>query len=280
MIERHALLLLFLFNVLAKASSQGQFQRSDTLLTPKKQPNSFQLYFHPQNKANFEKPGKYELVLRMDKNEIEAGDSVTMELYITGYGHFGLGKLFFLPTMNWYDLEHSTLITGMQVDQIKHQFFWGHDTASLNAQGFLLTLGGVEYPDTSITIFIDAESIKQDLSISTEYKIKKLPPFLFKFATLSDLEPGNYTVNFVFTYFNGQDWQNSQQTGTIKIKNVFERNVRWTWFFGILALISIIEPVIRWGKSLLTALKRKLESRDKKLVTTIQPEAKKTTKSR
>jgi hypothetical protein len=57
----------------------------------------------PQNARNSGKPGSYELAIRADKAEVAPGDTVHLEVFITGYGKVSQAKVVFYPPPYFID---------------------------------------------------------------------------------------------------------------------------------------------------------------------------------
>jgi hypothetical protein len=62
----------------------------------------------PQNARNSDKPGAYELAIRIKNAEIEPGDAIELELYVTGYGYIDGAKVAFYPPPYFIDTKWSS----------------------------------------------------------------------------------------------------------------------------------------------------------------------------
>lgn len=48
-------------------------------------------------------------------------------------------------------------------------------------------------------------------------------PFHYRLPIRSSVKPGEYVIEFYFTYFNGEKWVCSKELLKFKVRNVFER---------------------------------------------------------
>jgi hypothetical protein len=202
----------------------------------------------PRNKQNYEKPGHYEMVADLDKNELDPGDTFNISFYFSGYGQIGLSKLYFKVNKNIF-LDTGCYASGGLIRDSNGHFHWTAIRQQIRAfSGGILPLGGLSRKNSIewgvSTAYIDRTENTNDLSILTEIPIENHPPYYFHLATRNDVEPGPYAIVLVYTYFNGQEWVGEQQQLTFKIKNIIERNTGWAWIIGILTLILAFVAII------------------------------------
>lgn len=81
------------------------------------------------------------------------------------------------------------------------------------------------------TMFFDPV---ESASISTELKIREAP-FKYSLLLLKKIKPGEYTLDFFFTYYNGEKWVCSKEQVKLKVRNFFERHAGGLTTFGVIA---------------------------------------------
>ena len=62
----------------------------------------------PQNARNSQRPGAYELAIRIKNVEVAPDDTIELELYVTGYGYVDGAKIAFYPPPYFIDTKWST----------------------------------------------------------------------------------------------------------------------------------------------------------------------------
>ncbi len=75
-------------------------------------------------------------------------------------------------------------------------------------------------------------------------------PLLWKLKTKKDTPPGNYLLNFIWTYHNGNNWVVEEKSVEIKVMNWFERNDKYIVYLAIMASIISLSPVLKFFSSL------------------------------
>jgi hypothetical protein len=235
---------------------------------------------NPRVGRDGDKPGKYELIDHIFESSVDPGDTVKIDLYITGYGNITSSKLYFSPppVLIFEEGKDSIVTSGLKSNKIakgdmvlapnSHQptpalgdgvvISWGRESVPITRFGFTLGLGGVKLGDWSEgTAYFDADngriSIGSTPSISTEAFMEGWPPIRLVLKLKKDVRPGIYTMGFVFTYFNGTAWQNSSLRTSITIRNAFQRHEKAVTVIGIVAaagsssgLIPYIKAFCQW----------------------------------
>jgi hypothetical protein len=222
----------------------------------------------PRAKENFDKPGHYEMVAFLNNNEINPGDSVTIEVYFSGYGAIGGSKIYMSFSRNIFEKYKSYSLGGLGESE-KGGLFWGGSTQKYDSvTSTVMVLWGIGSTKSPIwgkpTSYIDLNKDSNDLAILTEMALHKNAPFSMHLKT-NDAEPGSYPITLVYTYFNGEAWMGEQQVVTIKVKNIIERNPGWAWFLGILgaivAFVGIVPLINEFRKKFANYLSKYLASR-------------------
>lgn len=216
----------------------------------------------PRNKDNFDKPGHYEMVAFLNKNEINPGDSVIVKIYFSGYGVIGASKVYISISKNIFTKDSSYSLTGLGRSETGG-LYWGairqdYDSVTSTVAG----IPGIGKFNPSLwgkpTSYVDFERDSVNIAILTEFSLHNNAPYSFHLMTMKDVEAGSYPITIVYTYFNGQVWLGEQQIVTIKVKNIIERNPGWAWVIGIvgllLAFVGVIPIVRELGRRVIKAM--------------------------
>ncbi|QCX40135.1 hypothetical protein FF125_17405 [Aureibaculum algae] len=211
---------------------------------------------HYQFGKHADMPGSYTQVLFSDHTNIRPGEKITIKHFISGYGNidFNTAKMFFSPSSNFIDESKSFCSHGIRTeivdkDGIKGMTFGGFKRSKdLVKSGAVLTLmSSFGYSDIKEKVTLFSESINY-MTIFSEIQDENLnPPFLWEIQTKSNLKPGRYSLSFILTYFNGENWQNDTVIQDFKVLNLYERNETSiqiiTFFFLLFTLISAFNDV-------------------------------------
>lgn len=202
----------------------------------------------PRNAMYAKFPGHYELSARSLNATVNPGESINIEVFITGYGDIKTGKLFTsFPSKFVEEGDQSFSTTNLLVldNNTKEIYFSGPKMYAAET-GIIIRL--FDNVDKMVAIFdaglIDnnKKNIKSEI-ISTEIKIKNAPIELH-LKTQNDVLPGNYIIKLYFTYFNGVNWNTSTQNISIEVPSWLKRNEIYLWVFGtILVILSLIQDV-------------------------------------
>ena len=178
------------------------------------------------------KPGNYELVLRASNPIIDAGDHVTIQVFITGYGDIHSPRFIFYPSPGLCDTPESKVKYGFQYDHEKNQFFFGTKTNPFDEYGFSISFGGIGFGEEP-TMFFDSfdrslgkeppSPLDYPRRLSTEM-VYGTAPVEISLATKPDAIPGLYDLRFYFSYFNGNIWKTSKERVSITLRNRLQRH--------------------------------------------------------
>lgn len=113
----------------------------------------------------------------------------------------------------------------------------------IDSDALIVTLGvdeAVKWEDHAS--FKDIGSASFDVSgIAAELTGKDVKaPITLTLQTRPDVPPGNHSLQFFFTYFNGNAWKTDVRTASITVPNWFRRNEGVTWTIGILAAVTAL----------------------------------------
>jgi hypothetical protein len=211
-------------------------------------------------------PGAYDLAIRALKPVINPGETVTLEVYITGYGIITGPKLSLTLPSRSVDTNESKILHGF-----KHppegqtvsmsEVEYGHTESAMSEVGFNIQLAGISgYIATDgtdinygeYTMFWDA--IIPDHggtpTIASEMKRGEAPVYV-RIKTTKAIAPGNHNLLFHFTYFDGERWQITNRSVSLFVRNWFQRNHGITWTLGVVvalfaALSLLINIVANW----------------------------------
>jgi hypothetical protein len=243
----------------------------------------------PRIKPFYDKPGVYELVTRVNKLQVEGGDTVVINVFITGYGEISKYKLYYQPSASFFDTAESKIIDTLQLTNSGKSARWGYSERKLiSVFGTSMTMPWFHNKYWKDSTFIyDTDTNMRFYSIITEapttidnflthkkkdgnLEYEKIGtsvtfPLTFKLLVKHNIDPGNYDFNLYFTYYNGQEWKMSKSATTILYKNVIQRWEIPIWilgFFGVLAvLISLFKETrsfVLWCKNSKKPNKNKL----------------------
>lgn len=195
----------------------------------------------PRKARDAERTGSYGLAVRLSTTVVDPGETLTLEVYISGYGQIQGSKLVFYPSPAIV-ARGSSCRFGLGPPDGEGLACFGFQKTDLDPLGNTIVFGveplslGAERP----TMYVDARPAGDPHQISTE--TKSLPtncaPVQVELVTRSDARPGMYSVQFLFTYFNGSAWANSSETVQFSVRSVYQRYEGWIWRAG--AVVTVI----------------------------------------
>lgn len=208
--------------------------------------------------------GKYELVARIHNAVLDPGSIVVIEFFITGYGRIDASKLAFYPPIAVVEAD-SQLIGGFSFDETTKMVSWGGYAGSISDTGQIVQMAGMtstKWP--GFTSFFDATGNGPDIDpvpqimvekALGENKSKYVPspwnaPFRLELKIRKNARPGVYPTSVVFTYFNGETWQNSSLQPTFTVRTVFQRYERAVSVIGVIAAAGSASGLLFFGKQL------------------------------
>jgi hypothetical protein len=202
---------------------------------------SFQLKDKPRTGAFAEKEGAYHLASRVFTNTINPGAVFKFEQYITGYGEISTAKIQCYISSEIFDNENSTVINSLKEEG--NEFSFGAQEDKISGEGFTCHLSGAVMDGWSeSTMFVDMSGDKSK-TLLTEHKLENAP-FFYKLKLKDDVKPGGYTIDFYFTYYNGDKWQCSKESVDLTVRNFFEIHAKT---ISTLAIVAASISIIRFG---------------------------------
>jgi len=211
----------------------------------------------PRMGRNSESPGSYLVSLRLSTPVINPGDKVMVQLFISGYGNIDGGKLFCSPSDKIFDPTASKIISDLKSEN--EIIFWGANERYFSIDGVVIGLKGVKFPSwKSSTPFFDVPNSSNDspttfTEILTYFKQDPgRAPINFELQTFKSIKPGKYSLDIVFTYFNGVSWVSQTKPVEFTVQNFLERHATGIGVIGIIAtVIGLIYAVIPFVKFIL-----------------------------
>jgi len=189
-----------------------------------------------------DKPGNYELVIRLQNPIVDPGDILKLEVFITGYGLIRKEKLVFYPSVDLFDNEKSKIRFGIGRKKDKpNLFIFGTQERKLKDVGITIGgMGGIKKENwKEYTIFFDIVDSKEVPQISTETK-QECAPVELDLKVSHSARAGIYYLSFNFSYFNGEQWKGSSKEVAFTIRNVLQRNETLAAFLAIFAATATI----------------------------------------
>lgn len=187
--------------------------------------------------------GAYHLASRVFSKTINPGEVFEFEQYITGYGDIRTSKIRCYISYEIFDKEKSFVISSIKAENDTISF--GNKEDKVGDEGFTCHLQGVKHEgwDDSTLMFDVGRENEGAKSIFTESKVG-YAPFHYKLKLKDNVKPGDYTISFYFTYYDGHQWQCSRENVDLKVRNFFERNAK---VISSLAIIATGLSIIRFG---------------------------------
>jgi len=200
----------------------------------------------PLARAFASRPGSYNLAILVSEPIVDPGDSLQIEVYISGYGVIKAPKVAFYPSPNVCDIGKSTVWHSLKTYE-DGAMGWGAQQTLLDPIGMVCCLsGGMVFKNDrsqEATWFFDARPSEQDnYQISTEVKHPKgSAPISLDLRLHRKARPGPQSVAFVFTYFDGDSWHTCTNHARFTVRNFYHRHETAVWLIGaIAATMSIL----------------------------------------
>jgi hypothetical protein len=202
----------------------------------------------PRKGKNADKNGSYSMAVRVSSAVVDPGETLEIEIYFCGYGEIGPSKFIVYPSVNVFHPESSKIYFGIQ--KIGEKLFWGGQSTSIGntGQNIDLTAGMMNKGWQNPTLFFDSME-RPAPQLSTEMNLTlpdgaRFAPVQLKLVVQRNARPGPHSVQFVFSYFNGESWQTSNETVNFTIRNFYQRNEGLVWFLGAFtAFIATYEGI-------------------------------------
>jgi len=195
-----------------------------------------------------DKFGNYGLVARTSSDIMDPGETLVIELYISGYGSIESSKLIFYPSPGVVDSDDKDSYVLFGIHGKKGLGVWGAQRHQLHPDGNAIGFTGGAYKSEwkSPSIFFDIN----ETQISTEKKLGGFAPIHINLKTKRKARAGTHSIQFLFTYFDGSNWQTSSNTVQFTIRNFFQRYDRLFLTLGAfatgLAIIIALKTIISW----------------------------------
>lgn len=239
-----------------------------------------------EKSVNRNKPGSYKQILNADITTISPGDRIKVSHFISGYGYidYKTAKIFYSSSANIIDESSSTVTHGFLGDEQTNKTIWGGLSHELNSDvnSILILKSSIINEDTEKTanMFSKPENVNSpiiffELILNNQTK-KSNPPILWSIKTKDDLLPGEYYLTYVFTYFNGEKWQNDKVELKIKVMTWYERKEStiqtWSYIILIITILGFIFSIPSYVSSCKDFFQKKTSSHKKDRITLNQKE--------
>jgi len=198
-----------------------------------------------------DRPGRYVPVVRVHNQVVDPGESLVGDVFFTGYGEISIAKLQFTPSFGVFERDGCTWWSGMtkeDLDDGSAVMRFGGEPHRLGAEHGVtlhLTSGGIATDSWERrTIFFDrARSDNSVPQIATECVLDKAP-VEFELQTQKRARPGAYSIRFVLTYFDGEEWQVAAHEEIFRIRNLLDR---WQVTIAIVGAIAAASAILLAG---------------------------------
>lgn len=193
-------------------------------------------------------PGKYRLMHRLNSEQVDPGEVVEIEIYVSGYGQIETSKLVFLVSPKLID-QNSSYIRYSIGAGVKGIGF-GTSTDVINEFGNVLHMdGGVGLPEwPRVSMYVDSSDDELP-RIITETKLRFAPVELVLF-TRPTARAGQHSVQICFTYFNGETWESDTTDIIFFIRSFVQRKELFVWVLAscaaVGAVVSAISDICGW----------------------------------
>lgn len=195
----------------------------------------------PRAGKNFESAGSYQLASKVYYNVVDPGGVLEFDQFITGYGLIGNSKIFCFVSDSVFEKENSFCTHSLMKNKMGVNF--GGIKQKIDASGFHCQIAGLKLDNwESSTSYFDLSDAGDDSDkacpiIATEVKMLN-PPFSFKLKLKNKVLPGDYSMDFYFTYFNGEKWVCTKESVKFKVRSFLERHAPKLSYFGVAATLS------------------------------------------
>jgi hypothetical protein len=189
-----------------------------------------------------DRPGRYEPAIRVLRPVINPGETLEVELFITGYGEIGRAKLTFYPSPDTFVERDSRL--QFNLEKKEGLIVWAGPHRMFSEVGVVISLSG-GYKDTrwqESTLFFDCSAASPPQIITETKQINA--PFTFSLVTRDHVAPGTYLLQFYLTYFNGTEWCMSSQQASFTIRSLLQRHETAVAVVASLAAAATIIPAL------------------------------------
>lgn len=194
----------------------------------------------PRNGEGYERPGAYNIATVGNLSVADPGAKLKFEQYITGYGEIKGAKIVVFLSPDLIDIKES--IIQHSLGGVGNELKFGVGKFPIENNSFAFTFGGMAAKKwKSETMLFDINNSSPPF-IATEQFIglDKTAPFTYSIKLRDDIKPGDYSMDFYFTYFNGDKWSCVKEQVKFKVRNIFERYSVW---FSLLAVVATLTGI-------------------------------------
>jgi hypothetical protein len=192
----------------------------------------------------------YSLIVRNRTPMVNPGQTVQVEVFLSGYGIPAYNKL----NIDWsspYVINNAD--PGTLTVSIAAQTNASDQLQLLAGNKYLMvenlsTAGEVAFLDPGFFMPLANENSGLPYEITptaAENEWDNNPPILLKLNTSKQAEAGDYNISFIFTYDNGQNIVQNQAIASFHVTNWWERNEAWVTIVGVVfAVLSLLTSSI------------------------------------
>jgi len=201
----------------------------------------------PRNGIFADSTGSYDLLLKVSHFQINPGEKILITVYIAGYGKIDIMKINHALPTNIFDSKRSFVIGGS--GKVENDIFL------FNSLGEFLpistvtrtTLAGIRTKKwNQSTLVIDMKDTENENEKDIPLLFSEFTPVLkYELETLKNARAGQYNAEFIFTYFNGANWETKKTILFFSVRNYYDRFEFWVWLVGIIIAFFTILTNIR-----------------------------------
>lgn len=192
----------------------------------------------PRVGANSEKAGAYQIATIISSNVVDPDGMLSFEQFITGYGEIQESKITGYVSSEIFDEKASTI--SHSLNKVNNEIMFGAVSHPINPAGIFGQISGFtgENWGGKSSLYFDMKESALPF-ISTEHRIgsKNNAPFSYDLKIRKNIKAGEYSLDFYFTYFNGEKWQCSKESVKFKVRNIFERHAVKFSTLGVVATV-------------------------------------------
>lgn len=198
----------------------------------------------PQMGEDADKAGAYAAVVRLGRSSVNPGELLEGDLFVTGYGQIDKAKLAFYPAADLVDTGGSTIRFGLE--KLANTYSWGGQEASFEEHGLVISLtGGLRFPGAEHpNLFFDMRADRLPQIVTETSQVR--PPVTFRLKLRKDATPGQHTLHFILTYFDGFEWQSAPSQVSFTVRNILQRHEGLAALLATLAAVVAIAPALPW----------------------------------
>jgi hypothetical protein len=193
--------------------------------------------------------GVYCIAIQNLTARINQGKALKFQTFFTGMGQIDRPTMLLTPSSTIFDPDKSIIRNNLSIVD-EDSLMIAASNNNFDPKGCNISLSrGEDHDDWELsTFFFDlnpAQKASEDEAslVTTQVAIDKKnltsSPFSFVLKTKKRVKPGFYTIDVLFTYFNGKDWQSDAKVIQFKVLNFFEKYIEligliWKYWIGTL----------------------------------------------